>query len=299
MGKGVWLPILLVFWFWSTPAPAVVATTLPTPTVAAEGLLFLPVIGRFAAPPVPTATSTPAPTASPTPTRTPRPTLTALPIATWPTTIASPTSPVVASTVSADTAILGSPRASREQLVAGILARPHGEYTAYDVESIVASYDAACREAGIDPLLAAAQMIHETGNLSSFWAGRPRRNPAGIGVTGLTSSMPPADPASWAFDAQSGLWRYGVSFPSWNAGVRAQVGRLLAYALPAGQGTAAQQALIAEALAWRSLPARLRGSAPTLKALGAAHNPTGSGWAYPGEFYGESIAAIANRITRR
>ena len=36
----------------------------------------------------------------------------------------------------------------------------------------------------LDPLVAVAQMVLETGNLTSFWSQTPRRNPAGIGVTG-------------------------------------------------------------------------------------------------------------------
>jgi hypothetical protein len=41
--------------------------------------------------------------------------------------------------------------------------------------------------------------------------------------------------------------------------VRAHLGRLAAYALPANTGTAAQKALIAEALTFRPLPASKRG----------------------------------------
>lgn len=44
------------------------------------------------------------------------------------------------------------------------------------------------------------------------------------------------------------------------------------------------------------LPDALRGSAPTLRQLGRAHNPTGQGWASPGTDYGAKIAAIARRI---
>jgi hypothetical protein len=54
--------------------------------------------------------------------------------------------------------------------------------------------------------------------------------------------------------------------------------------------------LIERALQFRPLPDNLRGSAPVLKRLGAKHNPTGQGWASPGDDYGAKIAAVAQRI---
>jgi hypothetical protein len=69
------------------------------------------------------------------------------------------------------------------------------------------------------------------------------------------------------------------------------VGRLLAYALPIGQGTAAQQALIAQALAVRPLPPRYRGIAPTWKGLNGR-------WAVPGRSYAQRIAVVAAAIRR-
>jgi hypothetical protein len=74
------------------------------------------------------------------------------------------------------------------------------------------------------------------------------------------------------------------------------MGRLLAYAIPEGQGTTKQRELISFALGMRPLPANLRGTATTLKSLGAKHNPTGNGWANPGIEYGKRIAKIAQEI---
>jgi hypothetical protein len=161
-----------------------------------------------------------------------------------------------------------------------ILDQPHGEYTDEDIAiGIIPAYFTICQDVGVDPVLAIAQMILETGNLTSFWSARPRRNPAGIGVTG--------EPGA------------GVSFPSWaNDAIPAHVGRLLAYALPVEQGTPTQQALIAKAVLYRPFPRELRGTASMLRQLGAAHNPTGRGWATPGTDYGARIAEIANRIAR-
>ena len=92
----------------------------------------------------------------------------------------------------------------------------------------------------------------------------------------------------------------GVSFATWqDDAIPAHIGRLLAYALPTGEGDAAQRHLMALALTYRALPDRVRGSAPTLKPLGRVHNPSGLGWASPGTQYGARIAIIANRILQR
>ena len=93
-----------------------------------------------------------------------------------------------------------------------------------------------------------AQMIHETGALTSWWSQRPRRNPAGIGVTGQTRPEKPATGA-WQFDEQAGIWKEGVAFPSWkDDSIPAHVGRMLAYALKDSQANDAQRALIALSL---------------------------------------------------
>lgn len=200
--------------------------------------------------------------------------------------------------ISENTPILSPASASFEQIATYILSRPCGEYTANDIRNVILpTYYQLCVEVGIDPTLAVAQMIHETGNLSSFWATRPQRNPAGIGVNGKFQADKPADSTNWAFNTQRQRWEFGLSFATWkDDSIPAHVGRLLAYVLPIGSENEAQRALIARALRYRGLPDRMRGSAPTLKPLGRAHNPTGSGWASPGTDYGAKIAAIAERI---
>lgn len=86
---------------------------------------------------------------------------------------------------------------------------PTGEYTDYDVSLIAAYYNRFCKEAGFNRVLVLAQMCLETANLTSWWAARPRRNPAGIGVTG--------EPGA------------GHSFATWRESVQAHVGHLLHY----------------------------------------------------------------------
>ena len=172
-----------------------------------------------------------------------------------------------------------------------ILARPHGEYTEVDIaHTIVPAYFAVCASVGLDAVLLIAQMIHETGNLTSWWSQRPRRNPAGIGVTGAVWATPPR---TGAWVKRGPLWVEGVAFPTWEQdAIPAHIGRLLAYALPAGQGTPAQQQLIAQALAIRPLPAAFRGAATRLQGLNGR-------WAWPGLFYAQKLAALANTFVRR
>lgn len=175
--------------------------------------------------------------------------------------------------------ILGRPLATLAHALRYVLGRPgRGDYSAWDLAQVILpAYFEQALAVGIDPILAIAQAIHETGNFSSYWAARPRRNPAGIGVTG-----------------QAGA---GVSFATWNNdAIPAHLGRLLAYALPRGGATSTQEALIQKALSYRPLPAHLRGTASTLAPLGARRNPTGQGWANPGDQYGAAIARIANAI---
>jgi len=162
--------------------------------------------------------------------------------------------------------LITPPRATQAQCAAVIMAHEHGAYTSYDVASIVRSYFAYA--AGLDPLIAIAQMCHETSYLSSQWATRPNRNPAGLGVTG--------EPGK------------GLTFDTWEDAAKAHVGRLLAYALPQGQGTADQQQLITDALSLRALPSKYRGSAPTINGLNGRWAPSAS--------YTQRILSIGNTI---
>jgi hypothetical protein len=155
--------------------------------------------------------------------------------------------------VSPSSTLMAAPRGTVDQVTAYLLARPHGTYAEAD-----------------DPLIAASQMIEETAHLSSFWSQPPRHNMAGIGVTG--------EPGK------------GVNFPSATEGVRAQIGRLLAYALKTGTETPGQLSLITEALSFRDLPDDRRGVAPTLAGLAG---PTR--WAADPQ-YAEKISWLANQV---
>jgi len=166
--------------------------------------------------------------------------------------------------------LLGAARAPARRVTRHLLALEHGEYVDDDIRRVVALYYKTARTVGLDPLVVVAQMVLETGHLTSFWSQRPRRNMAGIGVTG-----------------EPGV---GLSFPTLPLAVRAHVGRLLAYAIPAGAESFGQRRLINEALAVRPLPSSLRGAAPTLKGLAGT-------WAADLD-YAKKIAGVANRIRR-
>ena len=148
------------------------------------------------------------------------------------------------SEITVSSPLMARPRARQRQAATFLTLRPeHGAYSPSAVRNIAALYFDEASAVGMDPLLVVAQMVLETGGLTSHWSQAPRRNPAGIGVTGEPNK--------------------GVSFPNWRSAVRAHVGRLAAYAVPEANETPAQEALINEALTWRpSCPTRSAESRP-------------------------------------
>ncbi len=191
--------------------------------------------------------------------------------------------------IAADAPLLGPPSGTAVQAIAYLSRRAAG-YTTYDITSIVHAYQQQGEPVGVDWFLALAQMAHETGGLTSWWSQRPRRNPAGIGVTGkVLPGTPNAPPGrDWAW--HNNQWEEGVSFATWaDDGIPAQIGRLLAYALRDEQMTDAQRALSATALSYRAMPASLRGIAPTIVGLNGR-------WAWPGTNYGQTIIDLMQRM---
>lgn len=171
-------------------------------------------------------------------------------------------------------------------------------YTRRDIETIIRAYAATTMLAGIPLAVVVAQLAHETGFLTSAWSARPRRNPAGIGVTGqnlsgVPSVTPPVGlPLNHSWQWVRGRWEAGIAFPRWTPdAVDAHVGRLAAYAVQVGAETHEQARLIDIAARWRIIPLAVRGSARTLAELGKARNPRGIGWASPGTDYGARLAA--------
>lgn len=202
--------------------------------------------------------------------------------------------------------LLGTGRASAERIMQLLLAKntdPKAEYQEPAIREIVGAYVEICARAGLNSDLVLAQMIHETNWLRSFFAARPRRNPAGIGVTGdkRPGNYPQPQPAAlWHLDATDPavpIWRLGLAFPTWaQHAIPAHVGRLLAWILPLGVGSPEQLALRSQGLAARALPSVCFGSVTTLKDLGKVHNRSGYGWADDGKLYGQMIAKIATSL---
>jgi hypothetical protein len=253
----------------------IAATTGATLSKAQEGmeLVYLPLI---LTPPEPTPTVITEVTETPEVAETPHP---------------SPTATATATTTPAtdDAPLLGPASGRTDQAISWLVARSNS-YTAYDIGQVVARYQALGDSVGLDWFLALAQCAHETGSLTSWWCQRPRRNPAGIGVTGrIVPGTPDSPPGpDWSWDGIQ--WREGISFATWaDHGIPAHLGRLLAYALRDEQATNPQRELISYALSFRPLPSNLRGIAPTIVGLNGR-------WAYPGTTYGQSIVDLARRI---
>ena len=187
----------------------------------------------------------------------------------------------------ADAPILGQPLGTYEQAVSWFSARST-LYSRFAIEEIVSAYRRVGEEVGLDWFLALAQCAHETGSLTSWWSDRPRRNPAGLGVTGhsITADVPPGPHWAW----RDGRWWEGISFRQWNPdAIEAHLGRILAYALTDDQANDEQKRLITYALSLRPLPPSFRGVAPTMVGLNGR-------WAVPGTSYAQSIAGLANRM---
>lgn len=190
-----------------------------------------------------------------------------------------------------EVALLHTPRCTPEQAIKYIMSRSTAEYDEFDItENIVSPYFDIGTMLGIDPLLAISQMIHETGNLTSFWSARPQRNPAGIGVNG---EWLPTNPRkeNWQYNTQRKRWEYGLSFETWkDHAVPAHLARLLGYALTDAEMTPEQLAYFILHTASRPLPTHVRGAAKQLSGLNTR-------WAV-GKLYAASIIKIANAIVR-
>jgi len=196
--------------------------------------------------------------------------------------------------VTRDSTIISAPRCTQAEAFAYLKGRS-GWYTDSELQSIIIpAYFSFSESVGVDPCVAIAQMVHETGYLTSWWSNRPRRNPAGIGVTGQTRTIPPppAEASDWAYNDKTKKWQKGLSFPSWDKdAVPAHIARLLGYATKYGERTDAQQVFITHYTSSRPLPDRVVGCAPTLAGLEGT-------WAFPGKGYADKLAEHANAIIR-
>lgn len=192
---------------------------------------------------------------------------------------------------SGDSLLLSSPVVSdytaiQTKILSGA-SKNNSPYTAYDLKCILNWYKEQGEAVGVNWLFAIAQCLHETAWISSWWSDRPRRNPAGIGVTGSSKTATPTS-GKWAY--KNGIWLEGVSFTSWKEeSIPAHLGRMLAYALTDAQADENQLSYITTALSYRTLPLKYRGSVQKLSDFNGK-------WAYPGTTYGQKIAQLATEL---
>ena len=167
----------------------------------------------------------------------------------WNTLNNTPVARVASTAITADSALIGPPSGTREQAVAFVRATlPATSEYKNDIETILGYYWTYGPSVGIDPFLAAAQAIFETGGFTSGWAARPKRNPAGLGVR------------------QEG----GLSFGTWDEAVQAHLGQLLAFALRDDEASDAQKAMMKRNPRHANIKAEHRGVAKKLSGLNSA-----------------------------
>lgn len=183
--------------------------------------------------------------------------------------------------------LLSIPDSTVDKAISAIVKRDNGEYTDYDVSVICNHYWRIASSVGLNPVLMIAQCLHETAALSSWWAARPRRNPAGIGVTGVTQPHEPTDKSLWAWNEKTGLWHKGLSFPTWEQGITVHCAHLLCYVLADKEMTCEQLAFSEKSPRKKALPASYRGAAKQLNGLNGK-------WAVPGRTYAAQIAKLSN-----
>ncbi len=176
-----------------------------------------------------------------------------------------------------DTPILGQAQATVEQARAWLKAK------APDWVSLADLYYGIAPRYGIRADVALAQAAKETGYFRFGGLVQPwQNNFCGLGATGTPSDgntpLRGADPNKVRFE--KGV--HGAIFADEAAGVEAHIQHLYAYAtnepLPEGTLLVDPRFILVQ-----------KGTAPYVEYLGAAENPAGVGWAYPGHGYGKSI----------
>lgn len=169
------------------------------------------------------------------------------------------------------TAIMGMAQATAQQMALFCRSRnPAPKLTACSVEELAALFLEEGKAEGVRGDVAFAQSLHETSFFQFGGIVQPgQNNYAGIGaLNGNTQGQ-------------------AASFPDPRTGVRAQIQHLKAYAS-------------AEPLIRACVDPRFglaaRGVAPWVEWLGAADNPSGKGWAVPGQGYGERVVKLLGQI---
>lgn len=169
------------------------------------------------------------------------------------------------------TSIMGTAQATAQQMALFCRSRnPAPQITGCSLEALAQMYLIEGATEGVRGDVAFAQSLHETGFFRFGGIVQPGQNNfAGIGaLNGNTVGQ-------------------AATFPNALTGVRAQIQHLKAYAST-------------EPLKNPCVDPRFglvtRGSAPYVEWLGAADNPGGAGWAYPGKGYGASVLTLLSQL---
>lgn len=169
------------------------------------------------------------------------------------------------------TLIMGEPVATAAQMAAYVLgANPGPKLPFCTVRQLAEMFLEEGRVEGVRGDVALAQSLLETGYFKYGRIVTPdMNNYSGIGAL---------------YEDQPG---FAARFDSPRLGVRAQIQHLKAYAT--------DEPLNGECVdpRFELVP---RGSAPYVEWLGAADNPGGRGWAFPGNGYGGNILRLLGRI---
>lgn len=175
------------------------------------------------------------------------------------------------STETEKTAIMGKAQATAQQMALFCRSKNSTpQLTSCSLEQLAEIFIEEGEAEGVRGDVAFAQSLHETGYFKFGGIVLPTQNNyAGIGALNGNATGQAA------------------SFPDPRTGVRAQIQHLKAYA--------STEALVNECVDPRfSLVAR--GVAPYVEWLGAADNPQGRGWAFPGAGYGANIVKLLGQI---
>ena len=169
------------------------------------------------------------------------------------------------------TAILGMAQATAQQMALFCRSRNAApRLPACSVEELAQMFLEEGAAEGVRGDVAWAQSLKETGFFRYGGIVLPEQNNyAGIGALNGNAQGQAA------------------SFPDPRTGARAQIQHLKAYACTER---------LANACVDPRFPLVTRGCAPYVEWLGAADNPQGKGWAFPGQGYGESIVKLLEQI---
>lgn len=150
-----------------------------------------------------------------------------------------------------------------------------------DLEEIVYLYLYYTKKANLNVYVVLAQAIHETGWFTSWWSHPPRRNLAGLGVSGEVRCTPPTQQGYVAVKRNGKTcWLRGYTYATWDDAVRSHVAWVLYYTV--GHDVTEDQFALLQTIGKTEGVARVT-QITDFNGL----------WAVPGTRYGQRISRIA------